>query len=120
MRPVTGAYGSGRLDYYAPSGAVFTAEAGTAVASNATLLGSAARFQITESQRPWARLAWAAESYHLMAWYSGRTGSDQHNLAAGTTSIDRSHTLHIEGQVNRKFSADRGRSWLARRGAARA
>ncbi len=107
--PVTGTYGTARLDYYAPAGGVFTAEGGTAVSHNATLLGSAARFQITESQRPWARLAWATDAYHLMAWYSGRTGLEQHNLAAGTQSVDHSRTFHVEGQFNRSFAGDRGR-----------
>jgi outer membrane receptor for ferrienterochelin and colicins len=107
--PVTGTYGTARLDYYAPGGGVFTAEGGSAVAHNATLLGSAARFQITESQRPWARLAWATDAYHLMAWYSGRTGLEQHNLAAGTQSVDHSRTFHLEGQFNRSFAGDRGR-----------
>ncbi len=107
--PVTGTYGTARIDHYASNGGVFTAEGGTAVARNAVLLGSAARFQITESQRPWARLAWATDNYHLMAWYSGRTGTEQQNLAAGTESVDKSHTLHVEGQVNRRFDGDRGR-----------
>jgi iron complex outermembrane receptor protein len=107
--PVTGLYGTARLDYYAPSGSILTVEAGDARTRNATLLGSAARFQITESRRPWARVAWNADHFNLMAYYSGRDGLDQKNLAAGTESVDHSHLLHVEGQYHRDFEGDRGR-----------
>lgn len=107
--PVTSTYGTARLDRYLASGAVVTAEAGTAIAKNATLVGSGARFQIGESQRPWARLAVASDRFHLGAYYSGRDASKQRNLAAGTESTDRSHTVHLEGQFNRQFGGDRGR-----------
>lgn len=107
--PVIGAYGSGRLDYYATGGAVLTVEGGQSVTRNATLIGSAARFQISRSLRPWARVAWADERFHVMAYYSGRDGDAQQNLAAGTESLDRSHLLHLEAQGNRHFAADRGR-----------
>ena len=107
--PVAGTYGSARLDYYAPNGSIVTAEGGYARTQNETLLGSATRFQITESTRPWFRMAWAADRYHVMAWYGGRDGAHQYNLAASTESLDRSHTLHVEAQYNNTFAADRGR-----------
>jgi outer membrane receptor protein involved in Fe transport len=120
-RPVSGAaagerdpletvYGSARLDWYADNGSVATIDGGAAQVQNEVLVTGIGRVQISKAIRPWARLAWAARNYNLMAWYSGRNSLEpQTSLGTGLLLEEKSAILHIEGQYNRGLLSDRAR-----------
>ena len=103
-------YGGARVDYYAPNGSVLTAEAGGARATNNLFVTAVGRVQVDEVTRPWARLAWAANRFYLMAWWTNRrTGDPEQSLATGTPIIDHSDVLHLEGQTNQALFGGKGR-----------
>lgn len=103
-------YGVGRLDYYAPRGAIGSAEVGWSQVENDIFVTTVGRVQILRSQRPYARLNWGSDNYHLMGYYSGRrTPLSQVSLSSGAPLLERSGAYHAEGQFNRRFRAARGR-----------
>ena len=108
--PLSTTYLSGRLDYYADNGAVGTFESGIADSRNEVAVTGIGRVQITRTQRPWARAAWAARRFNLSAWYNGRDTRDpQWSLASGVRLEEKSGTLHTEAQYNIDLPSDRGR-----------
>lgn len=109
--PLTNAYGSARLDYYRENGAVVTAEAGTAEIRNQVFMTSAGRSQIANALRPWGRVAVDAQSYNVMAYYSGRRSGDQWSLASGRPQLDDDDIWHAEAQLHRPIAGTRG-SWV--------
>lgn len=103
-------WGIGRFDYYAADGSMLTLDGGATRSTNEVFVTGIGRVQVLESLRPWARAAWAAPNYHIMAWYSGRTSLEpQVSLAAGIPLEESSAILHVEAQYNRSFLEDRGR-----------
>ncbi len=108
-------YGSARFDYYAGDGSIGTAEGGLTRVHNEIFVTGIGRVQVVEAFRPWARLAWSAERFNVMAWYSGRSGErtgsggGQISLSSGQPISDVSNIIHVEGQVNQPFAEDRGR-----------
>jgi outer membrane receptor protein involved in Fe transport len=103
-------YGGARVDYYAPNGSVLTAEAGAARASNNLFVTAVGRVQVDRVDRPWARLAWGADRFYLMAWWTDRhTGLPEQSLASGTPIIDQSHVFHLEAQTNQPLLGGKGR-----------
>lgn len=108
--PLENLFGSGRFDYYLRNGSILTADFGIAQSKNEVAVTGLGRVQLQQSLRPWTRLAWTADNYSLMAWYSGRTTPDtQVTLASGRGFLEYSAIWHAEGQYNRGFFADRGR-----------
>jgi outer membrane receptor protein involved in Fe transport len=115
--PVTGErediesiYGTGRFDYYRPSGSVLTIEGGDARIENEVLVTGIGRVQVGPSIRPWARAAYAADRFHVMLWYGGREGLEQsHSLASGAPIEDKSSSVHAEAQTNWSMLDDRAR-----------
>ncbi len=103
-------YGVGRFDYYAPGGAILTMDGGATRSTNEVFVTGIGRVQVLESLRPWARTAWAAPRYNVMAWYSGRNSLEpQYSLAAGIPLEESSAIFHAEAQYNRDFAGDRAR-----------
>ncbi len=108
--PLTDLYGSGRVDYYLDNGSIATVDGGISRSTNGIAVTGLGRVQLKESLRPWARLAWAADRFNLMAYYSGRSTPDsQVTLSSGTQFRETSSIFHIEGQVNQPFANDNGR-----------
>jgi outer membrane receptor protein involved in Fe transport len=110
--PLSSLYGSARVDFYRDNGSVLTAEAGTAEVRNQVTATGAGRSQIASASRPWGRVAWDAEGFNVMAYYSGRESGDQWSLASGMPQLDTDAIWHLEGQLNRPFAGTRG-SWVA-------
>ena len=107
--PVKSAFGSGRVDYYA-SGSVLTAEGGASQVQNELFVTGIGRVQVSKALKPYARLAWAADRFNVMAWYTGRdTKEPQFSLASGAPLDESSAIYHVEGQTNHPFLQDRGR-----------
>lgn len=107
--PVTSVYGTGRLDWYADGGSIFTVEGGAARAENHVTVTPIGRIQVAGATRPWARVEWASESLNLSAWYSGRRSDDQLGLQSGFRIAETSAIYHAEAQYNRRFADGRGR-----------
>jgi outer membrane receptor for ferrienterochelin and colicins len=106
--PARSMYGTGRVDYYARTGSYVTIEGGATRLENVVGMNSTGRAQAEGVNLPWARLAWSGDQFSLGAWYSGRAGRSR-SLAAGTEARDVDGTVHVEGQINRRFAAGRGR-----------
>lgn len=104
------AYGAARMDYYADNGTVGTVEGGASQVENEVFVTGIGRVQVTKTLKPWARIAWAAPRYNLMAWYSGRNTIDpQFSLATGLGLEEHSGIFHAEAQYNRGFARELGR-----------
>lgn len=103
-------YGSGRFDYYADDGSVFSLEGGAARVENDVFVTGIGRVQVNKALRPWARAEWAAPRFNVMAWWSGRNTLDpQVALASGADLEETSHIIHGEGQLNQTFAGGRAR-----------
>ncbi len=103
-------YGSLRFDYYLDDGTVATLEGGLANVQNEVFVTGIGRVQVLDAIRPWARAAWAAERYNVMAWYSGRNSLEpQFSLQSGLPLEEKSAIYHVEGQYNTPFMNDQGR-----------
>ena len=107
---VVGMHGAARVDYYLRGGSVGTVEGGAARLENEAYVTGIGRVQIADITRPWARAAWAAPRFNLMAWYSGeKTGDPAQSLGAGIPIEIDANSVHAEGQVNTPFGDGRGR-----------
>jgi len=103
-------YGSGRFDYYADNGSLFSVEGGAAQVENELFVTGIGRVQVEKALKPWARASWAADDYNLMAWYTGRNSLEpQYSLSSGIPLEERSSIFHFEGQYNRAFAEDKAR-----------
>ncbi len=112
-------YGSGRFDYYADDGSVFSVEGGATHVENETFVTGIGRVQVNRAVRPWARAEWAAPRFNVMAWWSGRNTLDpQISLNADIPLEETSNIIHGEAQVNQEFA--NGRARLVVGGSARA
>ena len=109
--PVKNMYGSARLDYYANSGSVLTAEAGAAQVQNEIFVTGIGRVQVSKALRPYARLGWASQTFNVMAYWNGRRTQDpQFSLASGAALEETSNILHLEAQDIRRFDSEKGRT----------
>jgi outer membrane receptor protein involved in Fe transport len=109
--PVSNAYGSARIDYYANSGSVLTAETGIAQVKNELFVTGIGRVQVTKALRPYARVGWASGTFNVMAYWNGRrTQEPQYSLASGAPLEETSNILHLEAQDVRRFNSDKGRT----------
>jgi len=109
--PISNAYGSARIDYYASSGSVLTAESGVAQVQNEIFVTGIGRVQVSKALRPYARLGWARQTFNVMAYWNGRrTQEPQYSLASGAALEEKSNILHIEAQDIRRFAGDKGRT----------
>ncbi len=106
--PVRTWYGNARADWYASNGSILTAEGGLSRVENTVISTPGSRSQVTQADRPWARLAWNSDAFSVFAYYTGRDG-DQYSLASNFRGIDKTATMHVEGQFNRSFAGTRGR-----------
>jgi iron complex outermembrane receptor protein len=108
--PLENMYASGRLDYYADNGAVFTIDGGASQVQNEIFVTGIGRAQVTKAIKPYARVALAADRYNVFAYWHSRTSIDpQYSLQSGLPLEERSDIFHVEGQNNWNFMQDRGR-----------
>ena len=129
--PVSNAYGSARIDYYAGDGSVLTAESGIAQVKNEIFVTGIGRVQVNRAIRPYARLGWAHRTFNVMAYWNGRnslppssaqtdpkpscintdsTPYGQSSLASGALLCEKSNILHLEAQDARTFGGEKGRT----------
>lgn len=103
------AYGSLRLDRYFEAGPVVTVEGGTADLSGPTFVTGIGRVQVTDTQRPWARVNFNSTHWNALGYYDTRKAEKQVALASGALLFEDSSNLHGELQGNAEFAGDKGR-----------
>ena len=108
--PLRNAYGAGRLDYYLDDGSVVSVDGGAAQVENEIFVTGIGRVQVHKAIKPYLRAAYAADRFNVFGFWNSRTSIDpQFSLTSGLPIEERSDILHLEGQTNWNFQADRGR-----------
>lgn len=98
-----------RLDRYFAGGPVLTLEAGGASLEGPTFQTGIGRVQVTEADRPWARVNFSTTHWNALAYYDARDANAQVALASGAELYEDSSNLHAEVQTNWRFARDRVR-----------
>ncbi len=108
--PLVNVYGAGRLDYYLDNGSVVSVDGGAARVENEIFVTGIGRVQVDKAIKPYVRAAWAADRFNVFGFWNSRTSLDpQFSLTSGLPLEERSDILHLEGQTNWNFQAERGR-----------
>jgi outer membrane receptor protein involved in Fe transport len=100
-------FGGLRADKYFSNGLMLTVEGGLADVAGPVIQTGVGRTQVTDVQRPWARINVNANHANVLVAYTGRDGPGQLTLASGTNSTLDSHTVQFEAQTDRRFNQDR-------------
>ena len=100
-------FGGLRLDKYFGT-SVLTIEGGTAGLEGPTFQTGIGRVQVTDVERPWARVNYNTEHFNVLAYYDQRKAEDQLALASGGRLFEDSSNLHGEIQGNVGFNDDKG------------
>lgn len=103
------AFAGARLDKYFDNGHAFTFEAGGATLEGPIFQTGIGRVQVTDVERPWARLNYNTRYFNVSGYYDSRKAEDQVALASGALLFEDSHNLHGEIQGNWAFAANKGR-----------
>ncbi len=108
--PIQNIYGSGRFDYYADDGSVFSVEGGAARVENEVFVTGIGRVQVNKALRPWARAEWAAPRFNVMAWWSGRNTLDPQLSVGGSA---RAYLVDTEATLMRPQDDDRNDAYYS-------
>ncbi|HEY5610088.1 MAG TPA: TonB-dependent receptor, partial [Thermoanaerobaculia bacterium] len=87
----------------------FTIEGGYATLEGPTFQTGIGRVQVTDVQRPWARVNFNMLHWNFLAYYDARKAEDQIALSSGAHLFEDSHNLHGEIQGNAEFAGGKGR-----------
>jgi len=101
------AFGSARADKYFNNYVVLTLEGGLTHVAGPVVQTGVGRTQVTDVDRPWARVNAHANHSNVFVAYTGRDAPGQLSLASGTNSALTSHTTQFEGQTDRSLVDDR-------------
>jgi len=102
-------FGGLRLDKHFANTNVFTAEAGYSTIEGPVFQTGIGRVQVTDTQRPWARVNYNMPRWNFGAYYDSRKAENQVALASNAKLFEDSHNLHAEVQTNWGFLKDRTR-----------
>ena len=97
-----------RFDKYFANGHVATIEGGYAQLQGPAFQTGIGRVQLTDVERPWARVNYNAPHWNFLANWDGRDG-EQRSLASGAQLFLDSTTYSAELQGNYDFANGRGR-----------
>jgi iron complex outermembrane receptor protein len=101
-------FGGVRFDkHFATS--VLTLEGGYATLEGPVFQTGIGRVQVTDVQRPWARINYNLPHWNLSAYYDARNADDQIALASGAALFEDSSNVHAEAQTNWDFFDGRTR-----------
>ena len=101
-------FGGARLEKYLDNGHVGTVEGGYAEIEGPAFQTGIGRVQLTNVERPWARLNYSAPRWNVLGYWNERQG-DQRSLLSGAPLRLDSTNWQIEAQGNADFASDRGR-----------
>jgi iron complex outermembrane receptor protein len=101
-------YGGLRFDHYFGETSTLTVEGGTASLEGPTFLTGIGRVQVTDVDRPWARVNFNTNHWNFLTYYDQRKAEDQIALASGAALFEDSSNLHAEIQGNTGFAGGKG------------
>ncbi len=95
-------FGGLRLDKHFTS-SVLTLEGGYAALEGPVFQTGIGRVQVTDVERPWARINYNLPHWNLSGYYDARVAENQYALASGAPLFEDSSNLHAELQTNWDF-----------------
>lgn len=98
-----------RLDKHFVNTHTLTFEAGSASLEGPIFQTGIGRVQVTDVERPWARVNYNTLHWNVLGYYDTRNADAQVALASGALLYEDSSNLHGEIQGNYSFLANRGR-----------
>jgi len=101
-------FGGLRLEKYLDNGHVATIEGGYAQIEGPVFQTGIGRVQLTDVERPWARLNYSAPHWNVLGYWNGRDG-EQRSLLSGAPLLLDSSNFQLELQGNVGFAGERGR-----------
>lgn len=101
-------FGGLRLEKYLENGHVATVEGGFAQIEGPVFQTGIGRVQLTDVERPWARLNYSAPHWNFLGYWNGRDG-EQRSLLSGAPLLLDSSNFQLELQGNVGFAGERGR-----------
>ncbi len=101
-------FASLRFDKDLENGRSLTIEGGTSEPRGYVFASAGGRFQLTATERPWARFNLASPGWNLLAYYTGRDTTSV-TLTPGSPSFSDSDRLAVELQRRWQMAGDRGR-----------
>ncbi|HUP63559.1 MAG TPA: TonB-dependent receptor [Thermoanaerobaculia bacterium] len=102
-------FGGLRLDKHFANTNVFTVEGGYSTIEGPVFQTGIGRVQVTDVERPWARVNYNMPRWNFGAYYDSRKAENQVALASGAALYEDSHNIHAEVMTNWDFMAGRTR-----------
>lgn len=109
MEEVNVKFGGLRFDKHFANSNVFTVEGGYATLEGPVFQTGIGRVQVTDVERPWARVNYNMPHWNIGAYYDARKAENQIALASGAGLYEDSHNAHAELQTNWDFMGGRTR-----------
>jgi outer membrane receptor for ferrienterochelin and colicins len=102
-------FGGLRLDKHFANSHILTTEVGYATIEGPVFQTGIGRVQVTDVERPWARLNYNTRHFNLGGYYDSRVAENQIALSSGAPLYEDSHNTHLEGQTNWDFFGGKAR-----------
>ena len=102
LEEVTIGFGGLRLDKHFLN-SVLTVEGGYAALEGPVFQTGIGRVQVTDVERPWARINYNLPHWNIGGYYDARVAKNQYALASGAPLFEDSKNLHAEAQTNWDF-----------------
>jgi outer membrane receptor for ferrienterochelin and colicins len=102
-------FGGLRFDKHFANSNVFTVEGGYATLEGPVFQTGIGRVQVTDVERPWARVNYNMPHWNIGAYYDARVAENQIALASGAGLYEDSSNMHAEVQTNWDFLSGRTR-----------
>ena len=109
MDEVNVKFGGLRLDKHFLNTSVLTVEGGYATLEGPVFQTGIGRVQVTDVERPWARVNYNLPHWNFVAYYDARNADNQIALASGAGLYEDSSNIHAEAQTNWDFFNSRAR-----------
>ena len=102
-------FGGLRFDKHFANSNVLTMEGGYATLEGPVFQTGIGRVQVTDVERPWARVNYNMPHWNIVAYYDSRNADNQIAMASGAGLYEDSHNIHGELQTNWDFMGGRTR-----------
>ena len=96
-------FGGLRLDHHFANTNVLTLEGGYSTLEGPVFQTGIGRVQVTDVERPWARLNFNMPHWNFNTYYDARKAENQVALASGAGLYEDSHNIHAEAMTNWDF-----------------
>jgi uncharacterized peroxidase-related enzyme len=102
-------YGTLRLDYDLSETQTLIAEGGYSQFGNEVMLAGSGRIHVPQSEKPFARLAYHDDHFHVQSTFNARRTIDTMRILAappGTIILDDSYDMNLDGQYANSITSD--------------